>query len=112
MDKNEVKFKYYFDDNYDPEYVNGAYGGQTPNGELVMHFFMDRFPIPYEVTQGLNEDGTPDPDEIIVVPDQEEAMIRRSVKAGVIMSPATALNIYKWLKNRLIEMGVDGDDLQ
>ena len=111
MDKNEVKFKYYFDDSYDPEYVNGTYGGPTPNGELVMHFFMDRFPIPYEVTQGLSSEGTPDINKVMVYPDQEEALIRRTIKTGIIMSPDTAISIYKWLKDRLCEMGVEENDL-
>lgn len=110
MDKNEVKFKYYFDDDYDPEYVNGAYGGQTPNGELVIHFFMDRFPIPYEITQGFTEDGALDENNIQIVP-SIDSKVRRRVKTGVIMSPDTAHGIYNWLKMRLKEMGFTDDEL-
>ncbi len=112
MDRNEVRFKYYFDSDYDPEYVNGAYGGQTPNGELVIHFYMDRFPIPYEVTQGLTEDGLLDEENIRVKPDLDEAKIRRKVKTGVLMSRDTAINIYHWLELRLKEMGVEEDELR
>ena len=111
MDNEKVTFKYYFDKDYDPEYVNGAYGGQTPNGELVIHFFMDRYPMPYEVTQGLTEDGLLDDNNIQFVPALENAKIRRVVKTGVVMSKDTALNIYNWLALRLMEMGVEKDEL-
>lgn len=111
MDNGKVTFKYYFDKDYDPEYINGAYGGQTPNGELVIHFYMERFPIPYEVTQGLTDEGLLDEDNLEFVPAQDTAKIRRVVKNGVIMSRENAINVYQWLKMRLMEMGVDEDEL-
>lgn len=40
--KNELKFKYIFDDSYNPVYVNGAHGGVTPRGELVVNFYLER----------------------------------------------------------------------
>lgn len=110
MDQQKrVKFKYAFADDYEPEYINGVHGVVSPNGELVMHFFMDRMPIPNEVYQGIREDGTLDDTDLQQEP--SEPMIRRTIKNGVVMSPATAISVYKWMKQRLEEMGVDSNDL-
>lgn len=109
MDKPEVRFKYIFDDDYEPEYVNGVYGGLNPNGELIINFFMDRFTIPNEIKQVVNEDGTLDDTSAQVMPD--DLIIRRVIKNGIVMSPATAVSVYTWLKDKLVEMGVDENEL-
>ena len=36
LDKSILKFKYIFDNNYNPKYINGAYGGITPKGEIAL----------------------------------------------------------------------------
>ena len=110
MDQPTIKFKYIFDDDYEPEYINGVHGEINPCGELSMHFFMDRRPLPYELKQGLREDGTLNNEEMETSP--SDPVVRRVVKAGVIMSPQTALSIYNWLKDRLVEMGVDNNDIR
>ncbi len=40
---NSFKFKYVFDDDYNPKYVNGAFGGVNPQGEINLNFYMERF---------------------------------------------------------------------
>ena len=107
--QNSIKFKYAFADDYEPEYINGVHGGVSPNGELVVHFFMDRATIPNVITQAIREDGTLDGKDI--QPEPSEPMIRRTIKSGIVMSPSTALSVYQWLKQRLGEMGVDDNDL-
>lgn len=109
MERSSIKFKYIFDDNYDPDYVNGAFGGVNPDGELVINFYMDRIPIPYETEHFINEDGSLGDEVVVTKP--EEMKVRRVVKNGVVLSRETAVNIYKWLKDQLIEMGVDEDEL-
>lgn len=111
MDNEKVTFKYYFDEDYDPEYVNGAFGGQTPNGELIINFFMDRFPIPYEVTQCFTEEDVLDENNMEIIPKPGDSKIRRVVKTGVVMSPNTAISVFQWLKLRLKEMGFQDDEL-
>ncbi len=109
MDNQTVKFKYIFNDDYDPEYINGAFGGLNTTGELVVNFYMDRIPIPYEVKQMINDDGTLNEEVEVTKPD--EMKIRRVVKNGVVMNKDTAVSVYLWLKNQLKEMGVDDDEL-
>lgn len=106
---NTVRFKYVFDEEYDPEYVNGVLGGINPSGELVMNFFMDRSPVPYLQEMAVMPDGSLS--NKVVAQEPEKADIRRVVKNGVIMNASTALTIYQWMKQRLIEMGVDENEL-
>ena len=40
-----IKYKYIFRDNYNPKYANGAYGGLTPRGEILLIFFMKDLPF-------------------------------------------------------------------
>jgi len=105
----EVVYKYIINDDYEPEYINGIYGGLCPNGELIVNFFMDRFPIPLKSRQSINEKGRLE--EKVIQDNADDIKIRRVVKQGVIMNRETTLSIYRWLKNRLIEMGVDEDEL-
>ena len=107
--ENTVKFKYAFDEKYDPEYVNGVLGGLNPNWELVMNFFMDRMQVPYEQEIEVLPDGSLNNEVVSQRPEKSD--IRRVIKNGVIMNTTTALSIYSWMKQRLIEMGVDENDL-
>ena len=47
-DKNSIKYKYIFRDDYNPKYANGAYGGLTPRGEISINFFYERPALPNE----------------------------------------------------------------
>ena len=38
--KNELTFKYIYTYDYNPDYVNGAHGGISPRGELVVNFYL------------------------------------------------------------------------
>lgn len=42
MDLDKINFKYKFSDAYNPVYVNGAYGGVNPRGEIVINFYFER----------------------------------------------------------------------
>lgn len=107
--KQEAIFNYVFDNEYDPEYINGVYGGVNTNGELVMHFYFERWPLPYEERSEVDEEGRLTGNTTITEPD--EFKIRRAVKTGVIINKETAISVCQWMKERLKEMGVDDDDL-
>lgn len=112
MENREIKFKYVFDDDYEPEYVTGAFGGVMPGGDLVVNFFLERLPIPYETKQAIDENGILDPNLTVVNPEPSDYnKIRRTVKNGIILNTQTALSIYRWMKDKLSEMGVDESEL-
>jgi len=101
--KPEVTFKYIFNYAYNPVYVNGAHGGMTPRGELVMNFYLERPPLPQEITHEINPDGT-----IGDIVGEEPADLKNSmvryIDSGVVLNYDTARNIHFWLGERLKEM--------
>jgi len=51
-----LKYKYIFNDDYNPVYVNGVYGGFTSKNELNANFFLERGGLPNHKTYSV-EDG-------------------------------------------------------
>lgn len=90
--KDMLNFKYKFNADYNPHYVNGAYGGVNPAGELVVNFYFERTPVPYE-EQVRIEDG----ETIKVNPENHEENLIRFVPTGVVMNLESAKSIHAWL---------------
>lgn len=107
---DSVKFKYLFQEDYNPKYANGVYGGVSPTGELVMNFYFERLSIPYEVMESLDENGNLTGSSEIVKP--KEYKIIRSVENGVILNKSGALDIYHWLEEQLKQMGAEDGELR
>jgi hypothetical protein len=101
--KTELRFNYIFRDDYRPVFVNGAHGGVSPRGEMVINFYHERPPLPESITHELAPDGTIGRE---VHPDTASAAntLVRSVDAGIIMSYENARNFHLWLGERLQEM--------
>ncbi|SLM18739.1 conserved hypothetical protein [uncultured spirochete] len=102
-----IRFKYVFPDDYNPVYVNGAYGGVGPRGEIIMNFYLERSPVPREEFRTVNEDGTIS-EQIKIEPEDLSRTIVRYVSSGVIMSPETARLIHTWLGEHLKRIGEGG----
>ncbi len=101
--KKEIAFKYIFNYAYNPVYVNGAHGGISPRGELVMNFYLERPPLPEEIRHEINPNGT-----IGNVTAEEPQNLGNSmvrfVDNGVILNYESARNIHYWIGERLKEM--------
>ena len=101
--KPELTFKYIYNYSYNPVYVNGAHGGLSPRGELVMNFYLERPPLPEEVRHEINPNGT-----IGNVSGEEpknlNSSLVRFIDNGVVMNFESARNLYFWLGERLQEM--------
>jgi len=48
---SKIKFNYIKEDLYTPKYVNGALGGVSSKGELIINFFTEMQPVPSSQTQ-------------------------------------------------------------
>ena len=92
----QIKFKYVFDDSYNPVYASGAFGGPTPRNEIVINFFLERQPVPYSETRTINADGTLG-DMIVTEESAETIKIIRYVETGIVMDLQTAKEIHAWL---------------
>ena len=88
MSKHEPKisFKYIFKYDYNPVYVNGAHGGISPRGEIVANFYLERPPLPNEITHAINPDGSIGAEVIAVDPENLNSSIVRYVSNGVVLN--------------------------
>ena len=101
------KIKYIFQNDYNPIYINGAYGGVTPSGEIVANFYFERHPLPNSETWTQN---TPELD-----PKDLTASAVRVVESGIIISPLTAKVLAEWLleKVKLAEaLNIEGEEAE
>ena len=92
----EVSFKYIFNEDYNPHYVNGAFGGVGPQGEITINFYCERVAIPYKVKHTLDDKGTLG-EQTSVDPDDFDSSYVRYIQTGIIMDKEHALQIYKWM---------------
>lgn len=91
-----VEFKYVFSDDYNPVYANGAHGGPSPKGEMVVNFFVERPALPYKVRNELTPEGTIGK-EVGREPSEDHPRMVRYVTTGVVLSYESAKSIHEWL---------------
>lgn len=102
MMNTDIKFKYIFDDGYNPKYVNGAYGGVSPMGEIIVNFYLERIPLPKEDIHELYPNG-----QIGLIkerkPDDFNNIMIRYIQNGIVLSLEQAKSIHAWLGNTILE---------
>lgn len=101
-DNEIVTFKYKFADDYNPVYVNGAYGGVSSQGEIVANFYLERLPLPNSVTHKVNENGIVG--EIINEKNDPQDLNKsfiRYVQSGIVVNIETAKQIRDWLDRQI-----------
>jgi hypothetical protein len=103
QNKPELKFKYIFDYGYNPVYVNGAHGGVSPRGELVMNFYLERMALPESITHEINQNGTIGKETAAEPDDLAQSMVR-FIESGVVMNYQNARELHLWLGERIKEM--------
>lgn len=101
--KPQITFKYIFPYDYNPKYVNGAHGGVSPRGELVMNFYLERPPLPNAVSHEINQNGTIGA-ESSVDPGDLNASLVRYVSTGAVLSLQTARDLHSWLGDKIREL--------
>jgi|SRR5690606_8840819 len=97
---NKLKCKYIFNEQYNPKYINGAHGGITPQGEIVINFYLERNALPNSQTFQVDENKTA-PTEIASEPSDLNNSFVRVIENGVIMNYKSAKEIHKWLGSHL-----------
>jgi hypothetical protein len=101
--KPEIRFEYQSANDYRPVFVNGAHGGVSPRGEMVIHFYHERPTLPSSITHELTAGGTIGR-EIAQDPPSETSTMIRSIETGIILTYDNARNLHQWLGERLKEM--------
>jgi hypothetical protein len=95
----KVKFVYKKSEGYQIHYVNGAFGGITPRGDVLYHLFFEHRDMPAEEEMTI-EEGELKPQE----KDLADIEIIRDLKVGIIMTPEQAENLANWLLSRVDEI--------
>ena len=101
--KQDFTFKYIFTYDYNPLYINGAHGGITPRGELVVNFYQERMPLPNAITHELNPNGTIGK-ETAVEPEDLSRSLVRYVSTSVVVNQQTARELHFWLGEKIREL--------
>ncbi len=94
--EQEIRFKYKFQENYNPVYTNGVYGGFNVSGDLVANFFFERLPIPKEEIVGMYS-GQPIEANVPSIP----VTIIRYIQTGIVINLDTAKVIRDWLDTQI-----------
>ncbi|MDC3418732.1 hypothetical protein [Aquibacillus salsiterrae] len=100
MSKPKFNIKYKFPEDYNPAYTNGVWGGIAPQGEIVVNFFFERQPLPYEESIELDANNKTSESKVIA-PENHELSIMRYVSTGVVMDFETAKSFHEWLGRKI-----------
>ncbi len=101
--KPEITFKYVFNYGYNPTYVNGAQGGFSPRGEMVINFYLERQPLPESITHEITPQGAIGRETDVEPEDLPNSMVR-FIDTGVVMSYENAKVFHAWLGDKLQEV--------
>lgn len=95
MQNNKYTFDYIFDDDYNPKYVNGAFGGVNPQGEINLNFYLERFALPK--AEHVEIDNESDVTKVIRQPEDVDKRFIRFIQCGITMNRDRAQEIYNFL---------------
>ena len=101
--KPEITFKYVFNYSYNPTYVNGAQGGFSPRGEMVINFYLERQPLPESISHEITPAGAIGRETGVEPADLPNSMVR-FIDTGVVMSYENAKVFHAWLGDKLREV--------
>ncbi len=101
--KPGIKFKYVFNYAYNPTYVNGAQGGFSPRGEMVINFYLERQPLPNSIAYEITPDGAIGRETAAEPTDLASSMVRY-IDTGVVMSYENAREFHAWMGEKLREV--------
>lgn len=99
---DKIEIKYTTPDYYRPIYVNGAFGGFSPQGELVINFYFENTSIPESQTFDLTDEGRLSSNPVESKPERTEIpQIMRNIQTGIILDLASAKRISQWLNDKI-----------
>ena len=106
MSEDKFTIKYIIPENLKDFHVDGAYVSATPSGNLNLHFFSERMPIPKETIHKKNTDG-----QILSAPETHSGCdVVRSIQTSIVADLNTAKAIRSLIDNSIksIEESANG----
>jgi hypothetical protein len=100
--ENAVRIEFERSPNYRILPADGAWGGPTPRGHILINFFVDVPVAPLSVTHSLTEEGQLGP-ELDRSPATQEnrPRVSREFEVGVLLSPEDAEGVARWLLSQV-----------
>lgn len=100
---NKITCKYLFSDDYNPKYVNGAYGGVNARGEMIFHFYLERDALPNAMSFSTDENSPFFGEEIKGDrdPEDHESSFVRFIENGIVMNYEDAKEFHAFLGNQI-----------
>lgn len=93
--KPRIQFHYLKSGQFRIIHSDGAWGGVTPDGNMLIGFYSQRFPIPDLTVQEVNGDGTLGPD--ITEAGIAKRGVVREIEAGIVLSADGVDSLIQWL---------------
>lgn len=103
MVDEKISFKTIKDNSYQVFDATDAFGGITPNGKMVTHFFTDMVHFPDEFNLNVDKDGFAKEKSI---PNNKQ-VIDRVLKGTLVLNPQDALKICGWMLSNLMKAESD-----
>ena len=114
-EKPEIVFHFVEDRDCRTYYANGAFGGVSPKGEIVVNFLVDHAPLPVLEANQVEADGAMGPqtrrEERYGSASDPESVLHaeRRVVARVVMHPGVAQSVAQWLSGQ-VDLALKGRD--
>ena len=95
---NKVKFIYNKPEGYNTVFVNGLFGGVSPQGDIHCHFYLESRPLPTEQEFKLLEDGKLGEE---IGQSISPVTINRDLKVGIVVDVNVAQAMAEWLLDKV-----------
>lgn len=104
----KVRFLYIKAEDDKPIYVNGIFGGMTPRGDLLCHFFYEYHDVPKEDQHDVLNAKLGDMTQRIERVNQEpsEVIFRRDIRASIVIPVHQISTMANWMLDKLKSSGV------
>ena len=99
-DKPKIDFHYEKSNLFRVVHVDGALGGPTPQGKILVSVYSERLPLPKVITQELKPDGSLGGETDRV----SRGGIFREVEVALMMDRNVAESIREWLGDKIREL--------
>ena len=100
MESKKFYSKIEKDQNFEPKYINGAFGSFNLQGELLINFFVDYISLPESSEIEIETDKSSSIQEKF----KESGEIVRKIQSSILLNSITAKNIYEWLGQKIKEI--------
>ena len=99
-DSQKIKVDYTKGTSFRVMHSDGAFGGITPQGDIIVSFYHERHPLPTSMTYEVNPEGAIGK-EVRAERMSEARNMVRELEAAVHLKPEVAKSLAEWLLEKV-----------